>query len=492
MAQLDINNVIQVTLLSALRGLSDVNTSVLALITDEEPIPADYGAYQIYRNPTGVADDFGIDSETYRLAVKAFSQSPNMLSGGGYLVIIPRDQTAAAVAATILGSNAVDLTKLTGTAYELRAAVDGGAAADLTIGSIDSSSLETAEASLNSYELETAGLVFEVTGEVAAALITLKSAITGATSAITLSAATTGTDIAPLLGIALKTATGAAAGVERVKDAILRTYQSVAYFGIILNEKMTDAALLEVANIVQTMDKLLIVGSSTVGDIVGVFKTIKDAGLTHTRCLYYSNSEADALDFAAGYAGRGLSINFSGTNTAHTMHLKEVIGMVADPGLTQTVLTSAKNNGVDTYADLGGVPKVFTSKENQFFDQVYSRLAFKLRTQVAGFNYLAQTNTKIPQTQPGMIGYNNAYRKVCEQFVSNGVFAPGKWNSPTTFGNPEDHIRNIAEVGYFVYSVPISQQSQTDREARIAPSTYIACKDSGAMHFGDVTVQVEA
>jgi hypothetical protein len=490
--QLDINNVIQVTLLSALRGPSDVNTSVLALITDEEPIPADYGTYQIYRNPTGVADDFGIDSETYRLAVKAFAQSPNLLSGGGYLVIIPRDQTAAATAATILGTKAVDLTKLTGTAYELRAAVDGGAAADLTIGTIDSSSLEAAEASLNSYELETAGLVFELSGEVTSALITLKSDTAGALSAIVLTAATAGTDIAPLLGIALKTATGAAAGVERVKDAILRTYQAVAYFGIILNEKMIDANLLEVANIVQTMDKILIVGSSTVGDIAGVFKTIKDAGLTHTRCTYYSNSESDALDFAAGYAGRGLSINFSGSNTAHTMHLKEIVGMVADPGLTQTILTNAKNNGVDTYADLGGVPKVFTSGVNQFFDQVYTRLAFKLRIQVAGFNYLAKTNTKIPQTEPGMVGLRNAFRKVCDQFIANGTFAPGTWNDPTTFGNPEDHIRNIAELGYFIYSVPISQQSQTDREARIAPSTYIACKDSGAIHSSDVTVYVEA
>ena len=70
--------------------------------------------------------------------------------------------------------------------------------------------------------------------------------------------------------------------------------------------------------------------------------------------------------------------------------------------------------------------------------------------------------------------------------------APGTWNDPTTFGNPEDHIRNIAELGYFIYSVPISQQSQIDREARIAPSTYIACKDSGAIHSSDVTVYVEA
>ena len=39
------------------------------------------------------------------------------------------------------------------------------------------------------------------------------------------------------------------------------------------------------------------------------------------------------------------------------MHGKEIVGMVADPGMTQTVLTDCKNAG-DFYGDFG--PKVFT------------------------------------------------------------------------------------------------------------------------------------
>ena len=68
MAKLDISNIIRVTLLSALRGLADVNTSALALITDEVPIPGNFGDSQIYLSPDGVADDFGSTSATYRLA----------------------------------------------------------------------------------------------------------------------------------------------------------------------------------------------------------------------------------------------------------------------------------------------------------------------------------------------------------------------------------------------------------------------------------------
>lgn len=491
MAKLDISNIIRVTLLSALKGLADINTSALALITDEVPIPADYGTSQIYLSPEGVATDFGSSSETYRLAVMVFSQTPNILTGGGYLVVIPRDQSASAQPATILATGPVDLTSLTAVDYKIKAAIDGAAAAEIAIGSIDSTSLATASASLNSYDLETAGLIFEVSGDLTSTIITLKTDTEGASAAVVLSACSTGTDIAPPLNIALGSATGAASGVERVKDAVLRTAGSINYFGIILNEKQADAALLELAKTVQTMDKLLFVGSNLTADIKGVFTTILNAGLNHTRCFPYTLSENDALDFAAGYAGRGMSINFSGFNTAHTMHLKDIIGLVADSGMTQTLLTDCQNAGCDFYGDFG-VAKVFTSGANMFFDQVYTRLAFKLKLSIAGFNFLATTNTKIPQTEEGMNGLKGAYRNVCSAFVDNGVFAPGAWTSSTTFGNPDDHIRNIKDHGYYIYSMPIATQQQVDRNARKAPSVYIAGKDSGAIHSADVQVYIES
>lgn len=493
MAKLDISNVIRVTLLSALKGLSDVNTSALALFTDETPIPADYGDYQVYLSPDGVADDFGSTSETYRLAVMVFSQAPNILTGGGYLVIIPKEQTALATAATIMSTGPVDLTTLTADDYNIRAAIDGAAAANIVIGELDLTSLATAEASLNAYAVETAGLVFELAGELSAAFITLKSDTTGASSAIVISTATAGTDISAPLKIAGQSATGAAAGVERLKDAVLRTTGIVNYFGIVANEILsTDAEFLEFARAVQTMDKLYFSASTTLGDIAGRFTANTGAGLTHTRCLYRSTGADDALDFAAGYASRALSINFSGFNTAHTMNLKEIVGLTADEGITQTLFTQCKNNGVDVYANVGGLAKVMTSGENQYFDQVYTRLAFKLRLAVAGFNFLATTNTKIAQTEEGMNGIKAELRKVCRQFVDNGTFSPGAWNGSTTYGNPEDHIRNIKDQGFFIYSMPIATQSQTDRNARKAPPIYIAAKDSGAIHSADVSVMVEA
>ena len=487
---LDLGNVVRVSISGPERGLATINTSALAIITDEAPIPADFGVHRTYLNPDGVAEDFGTSSETYRLALAVFNQKLNILTGGGFLVVIPRLQTAPAVAAVILGTGPVNLLGLTAADYNLNVAVDGGVAADELIGPIDTTSLATAEASLNSTAITAAGLVFSLSGELSSALITLSTTTTGATSAIVIAATGTGTNIAVPLGLA-GTASGADTGVERAKDAILRTKGSVNYFGIVYNAKFSDVDLTELAATVQSLDKFQAVGSNLSADIAGIFTTLKDAGYTKTRCMYYSVSEDNSLDFATGYMSRLMSINFNATGTALTMHLKDFVGLVADSGVTQTILDAAKKAGVDVLADIG-IPKIFISGANLFSDQLYTRLALQVDLQIAGFNYLATTTTKIPQTETGMDGLKGAYRAVMKRYAGVGVYAPGIWNNATRFGDPADHDRNIEEFGFYIFSIPVAQQAQTEREARIAPLVQIAAKEAGAIHSSDVVVLVEA
>ena len=115
----------------------------------------------------------------------------------------------------------------------------------------------------------------------------------------------------------------------------------------------------------------------------------------------------------------------------------------------------------------------------------------KKALEVSGFNYLRKTNTKIPQTETGMTGLKNAYETKCVQAVRNGLSAPGKWNDSIPFGNPEDFLRNIEEKGYYIYSTPIAQQSQAEREQRIAPLVQIAVKLAGAFHGSNVIINVQ-
>ena len=493
MPRLNINNVVRVSVLSPLRGLADVNTSALALITDDQPIPSDYGTARTYLDPTAVAQDFGTTSTTAAIANIIFSQSPNILTGRGYLVIIPRDPAAAASPAVLQSMDFTNLNQLTGDDYHIRVAVDGNPAADLEIGEIDTTSRATIEDSLNSAAVSSADLVFSVSGEPAAARVTLSTTTTGAASSILIDAATTGTDIAPLLGLS-GSASGADAGLETFKNAIIRAEQDVPFFGIISNTLLTDelsnAEIMELAQTVQARDKLLFVSSDETDDIAGVFTDIQQAGLTHTRTLCYTLGDEEAILFSAGYASSGLSTNFSGTNTARTMELKEVVGLIPDPGISQSIADAASDAGVDLYVDYG-VPKLKTSGANQFFDQIYSTLALKLRLSIAGFNLLATVPTKIPQTEQGVSQLKSSYRRVCTQFVENGTFAPGEWTSAVTYGDPDDHKRNIRDSGFYVFSQPIGDQSPTDRQARIAPLVQIAAKSSGAIHSTDVTIFIE-
>lgn len=87
MPQLSLSNVIQISVSQTPTGISAFNTSNLALFTTDTPSPS--FEYKIYLDLADVGDDFGTSSTTYAMAAAVFSQQPNILLPGGYLVIIP-------------------------------------------------------------------------------------------------------------------------------------------------------------------------------------------------------------------------------------------------------------------------------------------------------------------------------------------------------------------------------------------------------------------
>ena len=282
---------------------------------------------------------------------------------------------------------------------------------------------------------------------------------------------------------------------ETVEAAILRTLNLVYYFGILVDQEITlpdsGNVLTSLATYVQTLQKMLFYASSDTSDIAGRFTTIQQASESNTRCLYYHDGVAnDTPAFAAAYCGRALTTAFEGSNTTETMNLKQLIGFTPDQTLTTTLLTAAQTAGVDVYISIGGVPSLYTSGANGFFDEIYNQYWLAFALQVAGFNYLATTSGKIPQTEVGMEGLKNAYRQVCQQAITNGFIAPGSWTSGTTFGPNGALVRNIADQGFYVYSQPITQQAPSDRAARKAPLVQIAIKAAGAIQHSDVIVNV--
>lgn len=378
-----LTTIINISVATAPTGLKNFNINNVALFTNETVIGVSYSAtFRVYVSAAAVATDFGSSSETYQQAIALFSQSPNILAGGGSLIVIPF--------------------------------VPG-----------DSSSILT---------------------------------------------------------------------------AVARTYTDVFYCGILSTVYPAAENMKALADAIQAYgDKILFLPSydttliNAGGVTNGKFGLIQAASDYATRCLIFATGTTSGLPvrlFAAAYAGRCMSVNFTGSNTALTANLKQLATVTADETITSDVLTAAITVGVDTYPDIAGIGQVYSTGANKFFDEVYNQMWLVAALKVAGYNALAQVSNKIPQTEQGMTLLKKAYQNVLDQAVSNGYVAPGSWTSAEWFGNQTAMARNIEERGYYIYSAPVSQQSAADRADREAPLIQIAIKEAGAIHSSTVVINV--
>lgn len=480
MAQLQLTNIINVSVSQAQAGIGSYNTSNLAIFTDEiQANSFGTAGFKQYIDPTDVATDFGTSSKTYQMALAIFSQQPNILTGGGQLIVILLGHATVHFALNGTPASGTFEVQFAGNTSAVINWNDTAATIQTTLRAVPGLDgvLVTGSLASHSLNIEMAG----VYGASPALTITANGLMTSAPAAIAI------------------TVTIGTAG-EVLAVAITRTKDLVQYFGILVDAtcaELTSVDLLAAAAVIQALNKIGVFVTYTEADILpgGMVDQLRTGSFTQSRGLYYGDSSSFGLNavlMSAAYAGRAFSVDFTGSNTTSTMNLKDLVTIQPDPSMTQTIYDEAEAAGADIYASMQGVPKVICFGANSFFDQVYNLRWFVGALQVAGFNFLAQSSTKIPQTENGMDGLKGAYRNVCEQAVTNEYSAPGAWTSPTVFGNPADLIANVAQRGYYIYSSPISQQSQTARAARTAPLIQIALKEAGAIQKSDVIVNVNA
>lgn len=451
---LPITNIIEINVFATPVGLGNFNVNNLALFTSDAFLSnPDGDLYREYVSLDAVGTDFGTSTETYQQAAAVFSQVPNLLAAGGNLIIFPSFTNSSISAASIVAG---------GSGYTvgdiLTVVESGGALGTLTVAAVTSSG------TISSISITSGGIGYTVSGPLA----TVGGAGTGAT--VTVSAVTS----------------------ETLAQAIQRCVNLVFFVGIISTNYGANTTWLALSAVVQALvNKLLFLPSNSQPDIPGVFTSITSATDNNVRCLFYSNSAAlNARLFAAAYASRLLSVDFEGANTTLTMNLQQLQTIVADSGMTQTLKSLCQTAGVDIYPSTAGRAGVYSNGANKYADQVFNQIGLVARLQVAGFNALAQAGTKVPQTEPGVSVLKNAYKKVIDQFVTNGYIAPGAWNSSITFGDQAALISNVLQKGYYIYSVPVNSQSVADRAARQAPLISIAVKEAGAIHSSVVNVYV--
>lgn len=465
---LSLDNVFNVSVSAPGASVGAYNTSNLALLTHEVPAGS-FGnlGYKLYVDPIDVATDFGTSSNTYAQAVAVFSQKPNIRQNSGMFIVFPLISGVESLTASAVPASGA-------------ATIDVGAFNFSLIPSDTAASIQTKIRALSPTYSK-----FTVTGDWGTGFVITTAGIYAAPSfSVGANTLADSGSVAVTLTFTVTTA------AETYDAAITRTDALTHYFGVLFSTELLSSEMASVATVMSPLRKIAFVLGSSQDDIQtgGKLQNLTDAKQNNTRGLYYA--DPNGLEYVASYASRGLSVDFTGSNTTLTMHLKDLVNVLADSTMNQTILGLAQTAGADVYASFRGVAKTFTSGANDFFDNIYNILWFVEAIQVAGFNVLATTPTKIPQTENGMDTIKKALRVVCEQAVTNGFASPGTWTSPITFGPQADFFNNIAQRGYYIYSAPIATQAVTDREARKAPLVQIALKYQGAVHSGSVIINI--
>lgn len=488
--QIALSNTIDVTLGKAPSGLGEYSTNSIVLLSNESPLSSEPYIWAV--SAQDVINEYGSNSLTAKMARALFTPAFNLRTGNGQVLVYPYN----GVNATACSVKTIAITPAVLTALKL---VSGGSlkitldGTTYEVTGMNFTAIKTVEDVVKVLNAQGLDCDIEV---VDTNKIQFKSRRYGATdSTITFSAASTGTDIGG--GSYLDTANavttaGSDSSGKTVAEAIEEVDQIAYVGGVLTTQFCENAAVLANATALQTLDHVYFEVTQSLKNITVLGANIKSASDTKTRPMAYSYAGAEGAKCAiATYATIACSTNYSGDSTVLTMNLKELTGILPDLNLNQTYYTQAKQNGVDIYGNTEGLSCVYSFDNGAYTDEVTGELWFKKALEVSGLNYLRKTNTKIPQTEAGMAGLKNAYESRCVQAVRNGLIAPGAWNDSIPFGNSEDFIRNIAEKGYYIYSLPIAQQQQAEREQRIAPVVQIAVKLAGAFHSSNVIVNVQ-
>jgi len=86
MSIINISNVINVSVLAPPAGLAPYSQNNLLCLTTDVPV-ASLGDVTAYSSAQDVAADWGTSSNVYKSAAAVFSQSPNILTGGGLFCV---------------------------------------------------------------------------------------------------------------------------------------------------------------------------------------------------------------------------------------------------------------------------------------------------------------------------------------------------------------------------------------------------------------------
>lgn len=493
----DISNIINVALLAGGKSASRDNMNTVCVMTGEQGVLSSADRYSEHKTAKSVEDKFGSLSVVTDFANSFFATQPNATDFGGTLVVgyyRASEEVTEATNAVLTGAQLNE----TATLKNLQSITDGSfnISVDSVEKTIDSLNFQTC-ADMNDViaKIDSALVAAGATVSFVNSRVVLTSDTDGASSLLTFAtAALTGTFVGNLLGLSDGTGASVVAGsasetlaVETKTEGIAAVKAEVNIKGACFTEKVLDGEVPSLATWAKA-NAVIIYGVFTGASYlqINTSNPVWELVLSSATSFRALHSKAGNLKLAVSYMARAHTVNFNAENSAMTMNLKEL--SVPAESYDDGEVIAAKRVGLDIYTTIKNTPVVLSSPANDFVDNVYNITAFIDAVQTDMFNHLKSTSTKIGQTEEGVLSLVDQGEKTTKGFVTAGVFAPGTWSSPDSFGNIDVFKRSIAQFGFYWLAGKLADQSQADREQRKSPVLQAAVKNKGAIHEADIII----
>lgn len=448
--------------------------------------------FRAYESIAAVAGDFGTSAPEYLTALLYFSQRPQpaRLKVGRWV------KTAAAglLRGAPLSASQQQLNNFTAiTSGGFTYTRDANSPTNVTGINLSGATNLNAVASIITAALTGAVMVWNANFQ----RFELTSTLTGATSSISfLTAPGSGTNIAGLLGMTESSPGAYRAPGQVAESAVAAASLFDANYGqqwyALMMLGASDAEHLAVAAYIEATNTKHIYGVSTqdAGTLVAatdsdVASALRQAGYNKT-LVQFSSSSPYAV---ASLLGRAITINYGGNNTVITLAFKQQPGIVAE-NLTSTQADALKAKRCNAFLSFQNDTNIILNgvvSSGEFIDTITGTDALAVEVQSALYNLLYTSRTKIPQTDAGMHLMVTTVEDVMGRYVTNGLLAPGVWNSGG-FGTLEQG--DFLQKGFYVFAPRVSTQSVEDRAARKSVPIQVAAKLAGAVHEVSIAVSV--
>ncbi|MGP9557211.1 DUF3383 family protein [Psychrobacter sp. AOP7-A1-24] len=265
--------------------------------------------------------------------------------------------------------------------------------------------------------------------------------------------------------------------------------QNLGFYAFCFADEIAASDVQEVAQWADDNDRIFLHTSTDIDEAVVTKNALEAANIGHTHVMY----SHDYTGATGGFAGVALDQQYGRTDGVKTVHLKAIRGL--DPSdITQTQANEMIAAGVTFYSGFGNsessVSAIYGGKlsDNRYLDFVMGIDWLRNTIEVSVFNGQRIRRTT-PQTSRGMMMTKNDIVMGLEQAVRAGLIAPGQWNGiPVGEVQTYDYLPN----GYYVYHDPIDEQSQVDRDNRLATQFTVIAKGAGSIHGADITLVPQA